>query len=461
MKKHLSNIEPRCGTVSAGVCRGTVPRCLLLVALLLAATLAGAVPEAWAGTMFKPTLSAGAGYDSNVRLTREPVGDFFFTERAAATLESGPTTNLLRMRGFVEARQYLRRTDLTRDIDTASLMGEWNYSPTPRWRFSLSDSFTSTYDPVQLSETGELLRVRNDSGRQDSNNLALRVTHQYSERNSVYALTSHQYNQGNTDDIEKSQYLRGEVGATHAFAPNWRVDASTYWARDDFENTPDTDRQYADVRLVHMVSKKEEYFARGSTTFVRSLSEDQLVRDARDYEIYTFQLGYRNAFTQSFTLDAAGGWSTVEGDPTYNSAAGKGFPAVDITLSYREAAWTLTGYAHATLNEYNAEGQNSGLTDSRRVGLNFEYKLTQLLTFSAFADIVHDDFKQDSQAAQTTQQGNVESYRFGGTLSYRFTRDVYMSLDYRYLERNAEVDTDDREQNLITLTINSEWPRRW
>jgi hypothetical protein len=421
----------------------------------------GAASFALAGTMFKPTVSIGVGYDSNVRLTRNAVGDSFVSERVGAVLETGPVHNSLRVRGYAEARQYLRRTDLNRDLDSAGLMAEWNYAPSPRWRFHLTESFTSTYDPVQLSETGELLRVRADSGRQDSNSLGLRVTHQYGERNSVFASATHQYNQGDTDEIEKSQYVRGEVGASHHFSANYRVDASTYFARDDFQRTPDTDRQSVDLRLVRMLSKKEEAFVRGSATLVRSLSEDSLVRSARDYETYTGQVGYKNAFSPAFTLETAAGWSVVEGDPTFNSAAGKGFPAVDFTLRYLQAAWSLSVYGRATLNEYNAEGQNSGLTDSRRIGANLEYKLSQLLTFNAFADFVHDDFKQDPRAAQTVMQGDVESYRAGASLSYRFTRDVYLVLDYRFLERNADLDSDDREQNLITLTVNSDWPRRW
>lgn len=431
------------------------------VALLCLVLGLAAAGPAGAGTMFKPMVSAGVGYDSNVRLSQEPVGDSFLTERVGAILETGPTTNQFRLRGFVEARQYLRRTDLNRDIDSASIAADWNYSPSPRWRFLLSDTFTSTYDPVQLSETGELVRVRTDGGRQDSNNISFRATHLYSERNSVYALASHLYNQGDTDEIEKSQYIRGEVGVSHHFGVNYRLDASTYFARDDFERTPDTDRQVIDARLARLLSKKEEVFVRGSTTIVRSLSEDDQVRKARDYDTYTAQVGYKNAFTQYFTLEAAAGWSTVEGDPDFNSAAGKSFPALDFIMNYRQAAWSMSVYGRATLNEYNAEGQNSGLTDSRRIGANLEYKLSQQLTFNAFADFVHDDFKQDAQVAQTTQQGDVASYRAGASLSHRFTRDLYLVLDYRFLQRDADLDSDDREQNLITLTINSEWPRRW
>ncbi|MFH1060911.1 MAG: outer membrane beta-barrel protein [Pseudomonadota bacterium] len=460
MNQPFADIAPPCPRPARA---GSYTRALPALAglgLALALGLAAPAP-APAGTMFKPTVSVGVGYDTNVRLTREPVADNFVTAKVGAVLETGPSTNQLRLRGNLEARQYVRRTDLNRDLETASLAGEWSYSPSPRWRYVVSENFTSTYDPVQLSETGQLLRVRQDSGRQDSNSLSLRVTHQYSERSSFYAVASHQMNQGNTDEIEKSQYFRGEFGLSHALGVNYRVDASTNWSRDDFERTPDTDRQTVDLRLVRMFSKKEEVFLRGSTTIVRSLSEDSLVRQARDYETYTGQVGYKNAFSPALTLEAAAGWSMVEGDPTFNSASGQGYPALDVTLRYLQSAWSASLYGRMTLNEYSAEGQNSGLTDSRRIGANLDYKLSQLLTFNAYVDFVHDDFKQDSQAAQTATTGNVESYRAGASFTYHFTRDVFMMLDYRFLERNAEVDSDDRDQNLVTLTINSDWPRRW
>lgn len=460
MKQPRPDIAPTCPRPARARSCTRALRGLAGLGLALLLGLAGLAP-ALAGTMFKPTVSVGMGYDTNVRLTQEPVGDNFATVKAGAVLETGSTTNQLRMRGNVETRQYLRRTDLNQEIETASLAAEWNYSPSPRWRYVLSENFTSTYDPVQLSETGQLLRVRNDGGRQDSNSLSLRVTHQYTERGSIYAVAAHQMNQGNSDEIEKSQYFRGELGVSHALGVNYRADVSTNFSRDDFERTPDTDRQTVDARFVRMLSKKEEVFLRGSTTIVRSLSEDSLVRQARDYDTYTGQIGYKNAFSPALSLDVAAGWSVVEGDPTFNSASGKGYPALDFTLRYMQSAWSASIYGRMTLNEYNAEGENSGLTDSRRIGANLDYKLSQLLTFNAYVDFVHDDFKQDSQAAQTATTGNVESYRAGASCTYHFTRDVYLVLDYRFLERNAEVDSDDRDQNLVTLTINSDWPRRW
>lgn len=83
-------------------------------------------------------------------------------------------------------------------------------------------------------------------------------------------------------------------------------------------------------------------------------------------------------------------------------------------------------------------------------------------TFLLFADYIRDDYQQDPEAAETGYtQGIIDTTRIGTRIDWRVLRDATISLDYRFLDRNAENDDDDRQQNRVLLYLDYKWPNRW
>jgi hypothetical protein len=311
------------------------------------------------------------------------------------------------------------------------------------------------------AEGGQLIQVRDDSGRRDRNTTALRLLHQLGPRSNLSGGYTYSISTGTSDSVESAVYHRGELGWQQALGPDYGLGLNADFSHDDFQRSADTNRGGLGLRLARHFGPLAELYLYGRAGTVRSLSEDDALRTARSYDTYTARAGYKSQLTQRLSLDFSLGGTMVDGDRRTNSAAGDVYPTGDLSLNYRGPTWLTRVYANASLGEYEALGQNSGLTDTRRAGVSFSWTPQRHWRFFSSADFVFDDYKQNANAAGTSGVGDVESVRLTALLSRHLSEHWWASLEYVFLNRNAERDQDDREQNRILLTINTEWPVRW
>lgn len=415
---------------------------------------------AGAGMLVRPTVSVGVGYDSNVRLRANPVGDAYATVTPGASLEAGPPENRLVLSGQARFNQYLRHTELSQ-WDGGSLSARWLRRLSEKTTFTASNVFSATYDQAELDEAGQLIQVRDDSGRRDRNTTALRLLHQLGPRSNLSGGYTYSVSTSTSDSVESAVYHRGELGWQQALGPDYSLGLNADASHDDFQRSADTNRGGLGLRLARLLSPISEIYLYGRAGMVRSLSEDDALREARSYDTYTARAGYKSQLTQRLSLDVSLGGTKVDGDSRANSAAGNIYPTGDLSLNYRGETWLTRVYANASLGEYEALGQNSGLTDSRRTGVSFSWTPQRHWRFFGSADLVFDDYKQDPNAAGTTGTGDVESVRLTALLSRQLSEHWWASLEYVFLNRDAERDQDDRDQNRILFTVNTEWPMRW
>lgn len=436
----------------------------LALALSLALPLAagGAWPTpARAATIFTPSIKAGLGYDDNVRQTQNPHGDTFATVTPGATLETGTPGNDLMLSAQGQFNQYHRLSQYN-GFESGDVLARWRYSPSPVWNFELGNSFTSSYDQAELNENGQLNQIRTDNGRRDRNTTGLRVVHLLGPGSQMTAGYSYSFTHNQSSLAEDQVSQQADLGLNYRFSPLYRVDISLYGALDDYERSDDIERGNLDLRLVRMFGPNDEVWAGVMGGVTRSLSENAALATARNYDTYTGRLGFKKAFTPQWLMEGWGGFTYITGEESANSAAGEASPTGNLQLSYRQPRWTWRVYGSASMDEYSSLGQNTGLIDRKQVGTGVDYSFTPRWRLALGADYLHDDYKQNQALAGTQLTRQYDDYwLLSSVLSYQVSQNWSMRLDYRYMLLEADIDTDNREQNRLLLLMDYALPYRW
>lgn len=408
---------------------------------------------------FTPGISVGAGYDDNVKESKDPKGDFFYLVRPEATLEAGQPDTHFTAQGRAEYVWFHRLHEDNR-LQEGYLGLNYHHGFTQNWFMEASNIYSTTYDRVELNEQGALTQLRSGGGRRDRNTTSIRSVTNLGPMSQFWAGYSHSKVYNHDETSEDMTYHKAETGVIYRYNADWRQELRLEGIRDDYEFSDDVNRVNAELRTVRMIGPKRDLFLSLAGGLVRSQSDDPLRKQARDYEMYTAMLGYKEDVTPEWGYDLAVGVSTVDADKRYNAAAGKVYPAASAGFHYQRPLHLFRAYAEYKLGEYDNLGQNSGLTVTQRVGMSHTWDMAQHWKLFLVADYILDDFQQDTVAG-VAAQGNVKSWRLGANLAYQIARYWKVSLDYRYLERETEFNTDDRTQNRVMMLLSTEWPQRW
>ena len=439
------------------------------------------LPAAVRAATFTPSLNTQMGYTDNVRTTDSPQGDAFVTISPGFKLETGRPSNRLVAAGDLNYSHYYRLSEYTQ-IEGGNLFLAYLHQLSAKTQVQMKNVLSSTYDapveqalpafgaqpglPDQISaptgrEPRELVRVRTKGGRRDQNTTTVQGQHRFGPHDLVYAGYSYIYTQNTDAAAEDSRAHLMEGGGAMRLAPHWRAEANLSGTRTDYDKSDGVDRYRANAALVNMLGPKKEASLRLGYEDIHSEANDPGKSQARSYKIYDVALGYTHQASPALNWGLSAGWSTVEGDKQANQAAGDNFPTFHGWLTYKGKRFTGTIYGQHSLGEYDIYGDNSGLTLSSRVGVNFSYQLAQHWTLNLMASYIRDNYKQDPALAGTDQSGNVDTLLAGLALSWQFTRHAWLSLDYRFLDTDGEFDKDDRRQNRVLLMLTVENPYRW
>ena len=422
--------------------------------LLLAGWLLAGAPVAQAFTV-APRVSVSQGWSDNERFETTPRADAWASITPGLRFHWGRPSHSLDLDLFWEYRYYYRIHEYTGSEGGGGTLNYF-YQPSPRWSFQVTDTFSSTYSPVQTSPTGELIRVRYDNGRQDRNTAAAQVTHKWGREDMVYARYSLTVSEYADPTVESVDVHQTGVGGQVRMGPNWRLKADGNIQRDDYEKSYDVDRVDGQMVLSRLIGPTMELSGMAGFEVVRADTDDEQIKRGRDYEVYSLTVGWSHQVSPGFGYGFQVGWSVVEGDSTANAPAGKGYPVGSFWLRWTGQKWNLYLYGQSELGEYSFLGENTGLTETRRVGVNYSYNLAQHWTLGLNGAFVHDDYQQDPLLIAGPSLGTVDSVVLGATLSWRFHRDLSLSLNYSYINYNSDLDDQDRDQNRILLTLTGE-----
>ncbi|MCB2190692.1 MAG: hypothetical protein KQI62_03960 [Deltaproteobacteria bacterium] len=435
---------------------------LFKLALCLAASLSLAccLAAAAQAAIITPYATLTGGWSDNVRLTRVPRSDFFLKAGIGVNGEWKWPGHILLVRTGAVYAQYLDLEDLD-GFDSANLGFNYQYSPSPRWQFTVADTYISTFDKPELSDTGELVAVRDTTGRVDRNTFTFKVLHRYSAYNSIDMLYTNTFTKGENEDQEDTDYNQLAVNWVHRLNHQWELGVGVAGTRTNYEISPDEERGRAYTRLTRLMGPSMRAYGQLSYTINRATSNDVVTDESRNYETVSFEAGISQDVSPRLSWSFGAGWSMVSGNDEFNNAADQGFPLLNASVTYRGPRWNLTGYASADLGQFDYLGDNSGLTVSHRAGLTYTYRVTKLQSLTLTGEYVRNDYQEDPIYNINSQQGVVDSYRFLARYTWQVHRHWRLSLEYSYLNRDAEVDDDDREQNQVLLILYTDYPFRW
>ncbi|MCB2227447.1 MAG: outer membrane beta-barrel protein [Desulfarculaceae bacterium] len=432
--------------IAAGLC---------LVSLLLA--LPG--PPARAA-IITPSVNVTFGYSDNVRLTQVPRSDFYLKAGPGLRGQWKWHEQELTLFGNVMYAHYLELEDLN-GFDSAAAGVIYKYQDSPRWTIEVNDLFNTTFDKAELGDNGELVTVRNDTGRIDRNSLTVRVIHKYAQLDSIELAYTNTYTKGEDNNSQTSLFNRLYGSWNTRLNPHWELRTGGSVVRTDYNDAPDEDRGRAFTRLTRLMGPTQRVWGELSYTINQAVTETNQVGNSRNYQITALSVGTSHSVSPRLDYTFSTGWSYVNGDEQSNNASNQGFPTLNADVNYRGKRWRLRGYASADLGQFDYLGDNSGLTVSHRAGLSFNYDVTRLQSLLLSAEYARNDYQEDPLQADTANQGVVNSYRFTARYSWQVYKHWRLSLEYSYLNRDAEVDADDRQQNQVLLVVYTDYPFRW
>jgi len=432
----------------------------LLTALMIGVLAGWPFSLAWGAFHFTPFIRAELGYDDNVRLQSQARSDFFITANPGFSLDWADPTSKLALSGDIRYSKYYRLSEYTQ-VDGGNGSITWDYMPSPRWKFQAYDKYSSTYDPPEVDEEGRLLLVRGDSGRRDRNTAGVSLQRNFGPNNFVGAFFRSSQDTFASDSVENSQRHEAGLSAGHRLGPDWRVEADGSYYLEDFERSEDINHLKGSASLVRMLGPTSAAMLNLGYSQVRADTDDPLVRQARDYEVYRAGVGYGNKVSPTFQWNAAVGWAQVSGNRQANQAAGTGYPTFSGDVSWSGQRWRFTMNAYSSLGEQEIIGENLGLTLAHGAGMGFSYDLAKRWIIAANASYVHNDYKQDPGLAGLQPGQDADSFIGSMLLSWQFTRRASLELNYRHLTRDSQNNKDDRTQNRILLILKYEHPYRW
>ena len=434
--------------------------CTLGLLASLALGLALCLPAPARAAIITPYATLTGGWSDNVRLTRMPRADFFLKAGVGINGEWKWPGHSLLVNAGAQYAQYLDLSDLD-GFDSANLGFNYKYEPSPRWQFMFSDTYTSTFDKPELSDTGELVTVRDTTGRVDRNVVSLKALHKYSSTSSVDVMYTNSFTRGENDDQENTDFNQLAVNWTDRLTYQWEFSVGASGSRTNYQLSPDEERGRAYTRLTRLVGPRMRTYGQLSYAINRATTSDELVDDSRNYETLAFEAGVNHDVSPRLSWSFGAGWSMVSGNDQYNNAADKGFPLLNASVTYRGPKWDLTGYATADLGQFDYLGDNSGLAVSHRAGISYAYRFTKFQDITLALKYARNDYQENPTVNLNTQQGVVNSYNFIARYNWQVHRHWRLSLEYSYLNRDAEVDDDDRQQNQVLLILYTDYPFKW
>lgn len=432
--------------------------CFCVLAWLAAVTVSGMAAT------FTPTVNVRLGYSDNVRFTQDARGDAFLSVEPGFRYQTGDPANLFSANGFVTLTEYFRIKDLSQ-FEGGQLSVAFQKQFSPIFDVTIRDTLAATYDAPILDSGGNLVRLKTENSRRDSNTFSVDMHYRYardSNFNAGYAWTVTRYNE-KEDEGSNSDVQQVRAGLTHRWSAHWRSEVKAGASRTEYEEIAPEERYNLSLRVVRMMGPSLDVFAGVGYSHVKTASTtaDQ-DDDTSTYEIYDVSAGFSYKINPHFSFGLSAGFSETRGDQVADDA-GQTYPTFEAWLRYSQQVWSLYISARSTLDDENLIGENVGLTRTQSLTVAYNYRWTKRLDFQLAASVVQNDTKNDTLAGgfDPDFQGDVVYYRATARAKYALTRHQSLSLDYTYYEADNDDASQSRRENRIVLMYSWQSPYRW
>ena len=393
---------------------------------------------------FTPGISLSETYDDNINLDPTNEIDDYITAVTPSIdlniLSENTDLTLYYAPSFVFYDENTEN-DTTRHLATLI----WGQDLTQYIRFDLTDTYYRSEEPIEFDETIQGVRTTRQTYWRNTGEASLRFL--FGPENALSFGYGQSYLKNEDPTLDDGKIQTPFANLAYWFNVKNGVDLNYQYTKADFSNevlTPadDYDGHAAGIRYVHRLNPQTSVFSGyGLTTRdFDGLSED--------YEVHEGSAGFDHAFSPDVSIALAGGYFIRENERsddfdgyTYDASLIKQFQRGSISIG------SAGGWSEAYL-----DAESRGFTRYYSGNARIEYQLAEPLSFYAGGSYRLD--KDSTDREWDTWRGNTG-------ISWDFLRYYSLSLDYRYAERDDDVDTEDYKSNRVMLSLTASKLYRW
>jgi hypothetical protein len=451
------------------------PKIFIILTLVIGILFIGSRTNALQYT-FKPRVSAGEQYTSNVFLSDDNEKDDFIT-----IVSAGFTAKALGKTGFLEL-SYDPAYTKYRDFDEndawrhdARLRGRSDL--TKRTRFDIWNSFLRSEDPLSEEDILELrdkdvVQEGDTSTRKNRrtfyrNTARTRLSYQFGKDDSVYAGFLYGLLRNNDPQDEDNDRYSPSAGLNYWFGPKFGIESRAEYTRGKFDqNSGFTDDPTDDFKNY---AGSIRFIARTKTRFSIFTQYNQVYRDFdndfgdnTDYMVYAPSAGFTYVVEKGLNLRLGGGYFYQEVDGDDDEQGIFSNSQIDKTWNYRRGFINLTALTGIGQNDFGSE--NIGLERSAAIQGSAKYEFTRKL----FGDIngryrYSDVIGNADQGADDNTGEKVHRYRAGAGLTFEPLKWMAIRLGYNFNKVDSEDNRDDYDEHrgLLRITLSPDKPYRY
>ena len=333
---------------------------------------------------------------------------------------------------------YSHRTDTERIDHSLAARAEKMFAE--RLRGYLSDTYRRAEDPYDDQEAGIQLADQRGRNRYWINNGTLGGEYEFAQESFLGLSYQHQVlrNDGaGQDDFTKQT---PQVSLSYRLSHQWQTKIDYAFTKGDFDISDDLKSNTIDWTLSFLQTPEASIFGH------YGFSETDYDGLQTDFDRQNISLGYERTFSPTLAGSLEAGTAFLDRD----GQAGSDSFFFRLSLDKKFRRGTLAFSSAGGMDEQQFDG-NAGANLSRywQAQARFDYKLGKDLAASGHCRYREDDYL-DSAASTDKQNLQAEV-----ALTYSFLRWYKASLKYAYTTQNADVITDQYNDNRVVVELSA------
>jgi hypothetical protein len=325
----------------------------------------------------------------------------------------------------------------------------WGQALSRYLRFDLADTYYQSEQPIEYSDTVLGVRTRRQTYRRNLGDATVSLLFGPENALTFGYNVNHLKNEDPTIDDGRIQKPNASLSywfnVKNGLELNYLYTKGEFWndvvqPRDDYTGND------GGIRFTHRFTPHTSAFV-GYNLMTRDF--DLL---PADFDINEGSLGFDHAFSPNISFSLAGGYFIVDfkhfdddkTGPTYNALLTTRFEQGNFTIGGTGGWWFYGDYI---------DPQNRGLTQYYSGNARIEYQLAE--RFGIYAG----GYYRLDRDIITNREWDI--WRGDAGIRWSFLEYFSLTLDYRYADRNDDVDTEDFKNNRIMLLFTASKLYRW
>jgi hypothetical protein len=337
-----------------------------------------------------------------------------------------------------------KQYDTTRQLATLT----WGQGLSKHLRFDLKDTYYRSEQPIEYSDVVVGVRKTRQTYQRNLGEISGSFLFGPENKFSLGYSVNHVVNEDPTIDNGRVQNLPANLAywfnVRNGLELNYQYTKADFSrdvgvAQDDFTGNA------GGARYIYRFNPHSSIFVGYNIT-----TRDFDVLPA-DFDVNEGLAGLEHSFTPNVSLSLSGGYFKVDFKEFDDSETGPTYSAL-LTTRFERGTFTIGGAGGWWFYGEYIDPQNRGVTKYYRGDARIEYELAE--RFSIYAGGF---YRLDSDVI-TNREWDI--WRGNAGINWNFLRYCTLSLDYRYANRNDDVDTEDYRNNRVMFIFSiSKWYR--